>query len=222
MARKPAPALPFPFFVPFPSRCPACMYDLAGADKLDRCPECGTPIAIGVDCLAIAAVPRRTPGPVWRRVAWTLIAVVFVILSQTWPLIGFRWPWLLGLLFLACVAAAVAMVLTGTPVSKTTERIVFTPFGFVRSVWGKDESTMHPWTGDERVRTKRIGTVWQRLTIEQHGEKALECGLRCRDAKLAALAACIERYANHGLPDEESIRLVSGTDEGAAFSGAPA
>ncbi|USN99924.1 MAG: hypothetical protein H6810_04475 [Phycisphaeraceae bacterium] len=189
--------------MPFPARCPACGYDLTGSQKFARCPECGTPAAVGEDCLAIAAVPRRSPGPVWRRVAWVFIGIGFVGVWQTWPLLLFRWPWLLGLLLLADVAAAAAMVLTGTPVSKATERIAFTGAGYIRSIWGAEgakatQTTFHPWTGNDRVRIRRVGTVWQRLVIEQQGRAALDCGLRCPEDKIETLAACIRYYAESG------------------------
>ena len=187
--------LPFPRVVPFPARCPACGYDLNGTEKLGRCPECGTPIATGTDCLAASCVPRRPPGPLWRRLVWIGIGIAMLTLSQTWPIIAFSRPWLMAVILAACTAAAVGMVMTGSPISKSTEQIVFTPVGFARSIWGKDESTLHPWTGNERIETRRIGKVWQRLTIERDGAKILDTGLRCDDSELDALAACIRHYA---------------------------
>lgn len=210
MKRGKAP-LPFPTRVGFPTICPACNYDLAGAERLDRCPECGVSIAPGASCLAIACVPRRTPGPAWRRVAWVLIALGFAVLSQAWPFIMMWQPWLLGVLFLACIASALGMVLTGTPVSKATERVVFSPVGFARGVWGQRDSAFHPWSGDERCRVMRLGAVWQRLVLVRgEGGVLLDTGFRCRADALDALAACVELFSRGETPGDETLDVVVG------------
>lgn len=192
--------LPCPRVVPFPARCPGCGYDLTGTEKLGRCPECGTPTAAGSRCLAVVGVPRRMPGPLWRRLVWIAIGLVMATLSQTWLFIAFNRPWLLALLLLACIVAAAAMVLTGTPVSKCVEEVIFTPVGLTRSVLGKEETKLHIWTGTEDITTKHIGKVWQRLIITDAGTPLLDLGLRCDESKLDTLAACIRHYTKQTGP----------------------
>lgn len=209
-------SLPFPTRVGFPTICPACNYDLAGAEKLDRCPECGAPIAPGASCLAIACVPRRTPGPIWRRVAWVLIALGFAALSQTWLFILVWQPWMLGVLLLACVASALGMVLTGTPVSKATERVVFSPVGIARGVWNQRDSAFHSWTGGESCRVIRLGAVWQRLMLMNgDGRVLMDLGFRCRDDALEGFAACVESYARGDQPRDEELDTIVGGPGGA-------
>jgi len=202
LARQPTATLPDPAFVAFPGVCPACAYDLAGAEKLKRCPECGLVIAVGSPCLAIGCVPKHKAGPVWRRLVWIAIMLVLVILSQTWFYIVTWQPWLLGVLLLGCIVAATLMIMTGTSVATSTEKVLFTPSGMIRSVWGESQSTFHPWDGTERCRCKGIGVAWQRLWILDDSNRVIfDCGFRCRTESLSAVAAAAERYARGEEPD---------------------
>lgn len=199
--------------MPYPVHCPGCGYDLAGAEKLARCPECGLTIAVGSPCLAIGCVPKRKAGPRWRRVVWIVITGVFVILVQTWTLILLWQPWVLGVAFLSCIVASVFMVMTGTSVATSTEKVLFTPNGMIRTIWGQTLSTFHPWTGNETCRGKRIGGFWQRLWVsDEKGSVIFDCGFRCRTEALGAVAAAAERYMRGEQPDRaEFAGLIDDT-----------
>jgi len=214
--------LPFPARVAFPKICPRCAYDLAGSSKSDRCPECGLAIDPGSVCIAIACVPKRSAGPAWRRNVWILITIVLFFTLQGWPFIFMISPWLFGLLLLACILATAAMVKTGTAGKRSTERVIFTPAGFVRSTWASDENmTFHPWDGDYNASGKPIGALWQRIVIRHlpeeqsnNGRNAegknkyvtlFSAGLRCKRDDLVILAECINAYARSDTPEASML-----------------
>jgi hypothetical protein len=137
---------------------------------------------------------------------WVTILIGLVVLSQAWVLLAIHAPWMLGLALVTLLASAGGMVATGTPVSKATERVVFSPAGIARGVWGKPPTSLHRWEGDERCETRRIGTVWQRLTVrDAGGEAVIDTGFRCRDADLPLIASCVEAYARGTQPDEQEL-----------------
>jgi len=146
-------------------------------------------------------------------VVWIVITGVFVILVQTWTLILLWQPWVLGVAFLSCIVASVFMVMTGTSVATSTEKVLFTPNGMIRTIWGQTLSTFHPWTGNETCRGKRIGGFWQRLWVsDEKGSVIFDCGFRCRTEALGAVAAAAERYMRGEQPDRaEFAGLIDDT-----------
>jgi len=67
--------------------CAACGYDLRGFRPRDRCPECGTPVAVS---LAARVAPAAALDPAWRRrvqegAALSLIAFAFLCISTACP-----------------------------------------------------------------------------------------------------------------------------------------
>ena len=190
--------------MPYPARCPQCSYDLTGAEKLARCPECGTGIAVGTPCLAIGCVPKNKAGPRWRKVVWTTIMVLAGLILYGWPYFLAVQPWALGVGILACLVGAGLMMMTGTSAATSTEYVIFTPTGMIRTIWGEPNSTYHPWAGTEECRGKRIGGFWQRLWIKDEGGRVIfDCGFRCRSESLGAVAAATERYIRGEQPDRE-------------------
>ena len=169
------------------------------------------PIDAGSPCLAIACVPRHPPGPVWRRVAWTLIILGFIVISQGWFLIVQLSGWLLLLLFLGLAAATVAMVRTGTPARRSTELVIFTRTGIVRTPWRSSApSEFHAWEGAYETTGTPVSAVWQKLRIRRHRdaarhERVLEAGFRCERGTLDAVVAFVDRYAAGEVPSQELI-----------------
>ncbi len=212
------PSLPERAFVPFPDACPGCGYDLAGAERLPRCPECGIPIDAASPCLAIACVPKRSPGPVWRRVVWTVIILGFLLMTQGWFVVVAISPWLLLGVFLVLTASTITMLRTGTPSKRSTEVVVFTTHGFGRSAWGtKGTDEFHAWEGEYRAKGSVVSAFWQRLKILRRpttpaagappappdARPIFEAGLRCDQSKLDILTACIDAYARGEVPGED-------------------
>ncbi len=212
--------LRFPSLVEVPAQCLGCGYPLEGIPAPGYCPECGCGFDDGISGLMIAGVARKQGGPVWRKFVWTCIGVVAFLFMQSLGIILFSMPWLSLVIFLAIVASALGMVLTGKRNTSGSEHFVFTRAGFSRWFFGSEHAVREfvLWVdGDARVFLTRISRVWATLkivTIDQQGKRVvlLDTGFRCQAEELPLIKDILNRLLNgDSLDDPASLDGFSGS-----------
>lgn len=191
--------LPFPQILDTDvGTCLRCAYDLSGLPDAEVCPECG--LRIGpVSTIGLVGVPRRTERHLWRRLVWGVLIVFGIGFSQTWAMFAFSGHFgTVVILFVVLLAACILMWRTGVTRSRAVERVLFTWGGIARSEWRRRDAPteLMEWPEQMYVRTRSVGTVWQKLTIEDHGQGVrernyFECGFRCRREDLEWVKDCI-------------------------------
>lgn len=199
--------LPFPMLSKHPEQCVACAYDLAGVQN--RCPECGVRIDGEPGALLIAGVPRLENTNPWRRLAFVVLAIAVFAFSQGLFILGQFFGFLaMAFIFGVIVVSIIALVVTSPTKKHSVERIAFTRAGFGRAAWrGEYDTRFVPWTGREEIRPKRVGTVWQQLTIRAPNDmnkpkRVLEAGFRCRREELDWVCSAIEAFStDRPVPD---------------------
>ena len=217
--------LPPPRLVETPRICPGCAYSLEGAERLDRCPECGARIDLAAPAIQIACVPKRERGPVWRRFAWAGIFVGGILFFQFGFTIALAvprsWP-IMMLILAAIVAGAVLMLRTGSSTKTGTERVTFTSSGILRAPFGATDSRgAHAWAGVYHVRARPIGKVWQGLSISRRLDNGdttemFDCGFRCPDVALEAVRCGIHDLAHGRQPGPDVIEILGEGEERAS------
>lgn len=201
-------SLPFPALGPV-VRCLRCDYDLAGLGDI-VCPECGEDYGRSA-VLWIAGVPRRSETRLWRRAAWAVVIVIVFVMTQLWPFFFLTGEGIVaGIVLLGTIVAGVALARTGRARKHTVERIVFSKGGISRAEWRRPGAPTEVmlWPREMYVRVVPVGTVWQKLIVEDHeaGRKRyFECGFRCERERLAWVQRTILALARgEEAPSEES------------------
>jgi len=150
--KKPSALLP-PCLRVAHNECLRCGYPLYGLELPRPCPECGLDAYAGRAYLSFSGVSKKSNAPLWRKLAWVMIGIGGVVLSQTWTLMLLAG---LGWIMLICSAGVLlslaAMLLTGKKEQGGSAQFVCSHHGLSRWPSGVDASlrTYTPWTGDQR------------------------------------------------------------------------
>jgi hypothetical protein len=197
MGKQSVSRLPFPMVSLHPEQCVSCTYDLSGVKE--RCPECGVRTDGEPGAVLIAGVPSVEDANPWRRLAFVVLVIAVFVFTQGLTILGNMIGFMaMAWIFVVIVVSIIAVIVTSPTKKRSVERVAFTRAGFGRAAWGGQyDGRFILWTGRESVKTKQIGSVWQKLTVftvndQNKTKRIFETGFRCRREEIDWIGAAIE------------------------------